>query len=57
MSDLYRKLIMAEGSRQNKEKLIDSFENSNILRYTLKSNSASFDSPNIGKNSSLEFTD
>jgi len=48
---------MAEGSRQNKEKLIDSFENSNILRYTLKSNSASFDSPNIGKNSSLEFTD
>jgi hypothetical protein len=48
---------MAEGSRQNKEKLIDSFENSNILRYTLKSNSTSFDSPHIGKNSSLEFTD
>ena len=25
VSDLYRRLIMAEGSRQNKEKLIDSY--------------------------------
>lgn len=56
VSDLYRRLIMAEG-RQNREKLIDTFENNNILRYTLKSSGASFETPHVNKNSSLEFTD
>ncbi len=40
VSDLYRRLIMAEGTRHSKERLIDSFENSNILRYSLKATHA-----------------
>ncbi len=57
VSEIYRRLVMAEGSRQGKEKCIETYENNNILRYTSKSTNPSFDSPHISQNSSLEFTE
>lgn len=55
MSELYKRFIMAEGPRQGSERLIETFENSNLLKYNCKTDVQ--ESPGSSKSLSLSFTE
>jgi cell division cycle 20-like protein 1 (cofactor of APC complex) len=57
VSDLFKKYIMSDSQKINKDKNISTFKNNNILKYSMKNISGTSEPPLLTKNSSIEFTD
>ncbi len=56
VSDLYLRLVMTDSPKKRKQSPIESFENTNILKFSTRSQNA-IDNPTYLKETGLQWTD
>lgn len=57
VSELYRKYILSDSKQSTSEKVIESYENNNILKYKNNNYTKNSTDTSLMKNSNLEFAD
>lgn len=53
VSDVYKKFIMNDSTRETPDQGIEIFQNNNILKYSTKNGVPSMETPGLVKNSSI----